>query len=370
MLSGIRIIEIEGLGPAPFAGMHMADLGADVIVVHRKAAAETPGKGEGNLLDRGKRSIALDLKDADDVAVLKSLIATADGLIEGFRPGVMERLGLGPADVRAVNPALVYGRMTGWGQTGPRATEAGHDLNYIGLSGALHYAGAPGDAPVTPATLVGDIGGGAMYLTVGVLAGILKARETGQGCVVDAAIVDGSAHMMNLLMSLRAAGQMPDTRGMGLLDGPHWCRSYICADGKYMSVQCLEPQFYAEFLQLLGLAEDAAFAAQYDAVRWPVLTARLAAVFVAQPRDHWAALFAGSDACAAPVLSPAEARADAHMQARGVWSDPDGRLQASPAPRFDGQAVVPATTSPTRGQNAAEILAELQKWGSTPNDRV
>lgn len=356
MLSGIKIVEIEGLGPAPFASMLLADLGADVVVIHRKAGNDTPGKGDVNLLDRGKRSIALDLKDSDDLKIAQALIAQADGLIEGFRPGVMERLGLGPEQMQALNPALVYGRMTGWGQTGPRADQAGHDLNYIGLSGALWYAGAPDDAPITPATLVGDIGGGAMYLAVGMLAGLLSARTTGRGTVVDAAIVDGSAHMMNLLMALRANGGMTNQRGQSLLDGPHWSRSYRCADGGYMSVQCLEPKFYAEFLQKMGLSEDADFAKQFDKSKWPTLTDRLTGIFAIHPRDHWAALFAGSDACAAPVLSPDESRLDPHMAARQIWGG--DYLQASPAPRFDG-AVRPLNPIPTKGQHTDEILTEL-----------
>ena len=231
MLSDVRIIEIEALGPAPFASMLLADLGADVITVHRKTASDVPGKGDNNLLDRGKRSIALDLKAPEDVAVLKALLRGADGLIEGFRPGVMERLGLGPDECLAVQPRLVYGRMTGWGQDGLKAREAGHDLNYIGISGALWYASPEGTAPFPPPTLVGDIGGGALYLVIGMLSALLKARATGQGTIVDAAIVDGSAHMMNLLMSLRAAGSFQTERGHSLLDGPHWSRAYRCSDG-------------------------------------------------------------------------------------------------------------------------------------------
>ncbi|MEP2202906.1 MAG: CaiB/BaiF CoA-transferase family protein, partial [Tateyamaria sp.] len=221
MLDGIRIIEVEGLGPAPFSAMHLADLGADVIVVHRKGGPALPILPEAPVIDRGKRSIELDLKASDDVETLKKLIATADGLIEGFRPGVMEKLGLGPAECHAVNPALVYGRMTGWGQDGPMSAMAGHDMNYNSLSGALWYASLPGQPPVAPATLVGDIGGGALYLTVGMLAGIINARSTGEGTVVDAAIVDGSAHMMTLLMALRQSGPQNSIRGSSLLGGPH-----------------------------------------------------------------------------------------------------------------------------------------------------
>ncbi|WP_127114580.1 CaiB/BaiF CoA transferase family protein [Shimia sediminis] len=357
MLNGIRVIEIEGLGPGPFAAMLLADLGADVITIHRK------GKGgqvtaDGSVLDRGKRSIALDLKDPEDIATARKLIASADALIEGFRPGVMERLGLGPNECHAANPALVYGRMTGWGQTGPRAETAGHDLNYIATSGALHYASEPGTPPITPATLVGDIGGGALYLVVGLLSGILNARATGKGTVVDAAIVDGSAHMMTLLMAIRQTGMLSMERGRSLLDGPHWSRSYVCADGGYMSVQCLEPQFYAIFIEKLGLSDDPEFLKQHDASLWPKLTARLEDIFLAEPRAHWADLFDGSDACVAPVLSPVEASHAPHMQTRGVWQSPDGVLQPAPAPRFDGHAATPGRPC-KRGEHTAEILAEL-----------
>ena len=276
MLNGIRIIEVEGLGPGPFAAMLLADLGADVITVHRKGGAVTPGMPEKSLLDRGKRSIALDLKDPGDIETFKALVATADGLIEGFRPGVMEKLGIGPEACRQINPALVFGRMTGWGQESPLSHTAGHDLNYISLSGALWYASAPGDVPQTPATLVGDIGGGSMYLAVGMLAGILNARTTGQGTIVDAAIYDGSAHMMNLLLSIRQSGNLKPTRGQSLLDGPHWSRTYRTADGGFVTVQCLEPKFYAQFLELMELSTDADFQKQFDKTLWPLLTERLA----------------------------------------------------------------------------------------------
>ncbi|MEX0318963.1 MAG: CaiB/BaiF CoA transferase family protein [Ruegeria sp.] len=364
MLNGIRVIEIEGLGPGPFAGMLLADLGADVIVIHRKGGAVTPGMPERSLLDRGKRSIALDLKDPDDLQTAKDLIATADALIEGFRPGVMEKLCLGPQICNALNPKLVYGRMTGWGQTGPLAHAAGHDLNYISLSGALWYGSAPGDVPQTPATLLGDIGGGAMYLVTGLLAGLLNARATGQGTVVDAAIYDGSAHMMNLLMSLRQTGNLSETRGQSLLDGPHWCRTYACADGGFITVQCLEPKFYALFLDRMGLADDPEFQQQYDARRWPALTERLTELFARHPRDHWADLFLGTDACVAPVLSPEEAKAHPMNSTRQTWVENDGALQASGAPRFDGWDWSP-DPSPARGEHTDEILASLRSAKQT-----
>ncbi|MBO9465696.1 CoA transferase [Tropicibacter sp. R15_0] len=358
MLEGIRIVEFEALGPAPFAGMMLADLGADVVVVHRKQAADVPGKGEGNLLDRGKRSIALDLKDPADLRIAQALAAQADGVIEGMRPGVMERLGLGPQELRGQNPKLVYGRMTGWGQEGPKAREAGHDLNYLSLSGALFFGGLPGEVPGVPPTLLGDIGGGALYLVAGMLAGLLKAGRTGQGCVVDAAIVDGTSHMMALLLSMGTQFSQ-EARGTSLLDGPHWSRCYVCSCGGYVSVQCLEPKFYALFLDRLGLAQDADFAEQFDADRWPQLTARLAGIFARKSRAEWAALFEGTDACVAPVLSPAEARRDPHIQARRIWP---GHGPA-PAPRFDGQVVEVAETGPQRGSQSDEILNELKEKG-------
>lgn len=357
MLEGIRIIEFEGLGPAPFAGMLLADLGAEVIVVHRAEAPDLPAKQAVSLLDRGKRSIALDLKDPDDLAKARALIRSADGLTEGLRPGVMERLGLGPEEAHALNPALVYGRMTGWGQDGPRATQAGHDLNYLGLSGALFYAGLPGQVPGVPPTMLGDTGAGALYLAVGMLAGLLNARQTGRGTVVDAAIVDGASHMMALLLSM--GGQFStSTRGASLLDGPHWSRCYPCACGGHIAVQCLEPKFYRLFLDRLELSADPAFADQFDPVQWPQQTARLAGIIAAQPRSHWEAVFAGTDACVAPVLSPDEARADPHVQARGIWQ---GGAPA-PAPRFDGQL---AQTRPPalRGADTQAILQELAERG-------
>lgn len=356
MLTGIRIVEFEALGPAPFAAMHLADLGAEVIVVQRKAAEANPAKGASDLLDRGKRAIALDLKDAGDLGVAQALIRSSDGMIEGMRPGVMERLGLGPDVARALNPALVYGRMTGWGQDGPRAQQAGHDLNYLGLSGALFYGGLPGAVPGVPPTMQGDIGAGALYLTVGMLAGLLQARRSGAGCVVDAAIVDGAQHMMALLRSL-GSGFDTGARGRSLLDGPHWSRCYTCACGGHVAVQCLEPKFYALFLDKMGLTDDPGFAAQFDPDQWPVQSARLAGIMAVRTRAHWAEVFDGTDACVAPVLSPDEAAQDAHMAARG-----HGAGSALPAPRFDG-AVRPVGASPRHGQDGDAILKELTEKG-------
>lgn len=363
MLQGIRIVEFEGLGPAPFAAMMLADLGADVIVIHRKGGAVTPGMPERSILDRGKRSIALDLKSPDDLKVAHALVVTADALIEGFRPGVMEKLGLGPETCLRNNPTLVYGRMTGWGQDSPLAMRAGHDLNYLSLSGALWYASAPGDVPQTPATLVGDIGGGAMYLVAGVLAALIRASGTGQGSVVDAAIYDGSAHMMNLLMSMGQTGNLSQKRGQSLLDGPHWSRVYRCGDDLCLSVQCLEPKFYATFLDRLGLSGDPAFQNQFDRSVWPDLSARLAHLFGQHDQAHWVRVFDGSDACVAPVLSPAEAAAHPMNRARGTWQTSDGVLQAASAPRFSNWSQE-LGAAPERGQHGAEILAELGAQGT------
>lgn len=356
MLNGLKILEFEALGPAPFAAMHLADLGAEVTVIHR-AAPDNPAKQGENLLDRGKRSIVLDLKDSGDLEVARALIARSDALLEGFRPGVMERLGLGPEAAHALNPALVYGRMTGWGQTGPRAHQAGHDLNYLGLSGALFYGGLPGAVPGVPPTLLGDIGGGALYLTIGVLSGVLRARQSGKGCVVDAAIVDGASHMMSLLLSMGPQFSRT-TRGQSLLDGPHWSRCYECACGGSVAVQCLEPKFYAVFLERMGLADDPLFAQQYDPAQWPAQTAALARFFAEKSRARWEALFEGSDACVAPVLSPAEAMTDPHMTARGTW----GAGAPVAAPRFDG-VVTESGPIPRRDADGPEIRAELQREG-------
>ena len=357
MLTGLRVVEFEGLGPAPFAAMMLAEMGAEVVVIHRPGAAN-PVAGDRNLLDRGKRSIVLDLKDRADIAVAQALVARSDALIEGLRPGVMERLGLGPQEMRAANPRLVYGRMTGWGQDGPRSTQAGHDLNYIATSGALWYAGAPGTPPLTPPTMLGDVGGGALYLVAGILAGLVQAARTGQGTVVDAAIVDGSAHMMALLMSMGPSGNLSMVRGQSLLDGPHWSRVYACGCGGWLSVQCLEPQFYATFLELMGLGNDPRFAAQHDPAQWPAQTGALAAIIAEYPLAHWAEVFAGSDACVAPVLRPDAAAADPHMAARGVWQSEGDTLAPAPAPRFDG-SVSQVTSPPARGADSAAIRAEL-----------
>lgn len=361
MLNGIKVIEFEGLGPAPFAAMMLADLGAEVTVIQRPGPAN-PTMGAHNMLDRGKRTVVLDLKNSGDLAAAKALVNDADALIEGLRPGVMERFGLGPDDFKSSNASLVYGRMTGWGQTGPRARTAGHDYNYIATSGALWYASTPGDAPLTPPTIVGDIGGGGLYLVAGILAGLLNAQSTGRGTVVDAAIVDGSAHMMALFMAMAGGGNVSETRGQSLLDAPPWGRVYPCADGVHLSVQCLEPKFYAIFLDKMNLGRNPTFADQYDRDMWPAQTKALAEMLSSRPSAHWAALFEGTDACVAPVLSPWDAAKDPHMAARKAWHEAQGVLQPAPAPRFDGIAPRPSAI-PARGAHTQSVLDDLRKRG-------
>lgn len=359
-LAGLRVLEIAGIGPAPFCGMLLADLGADVVVVDRREPnPENIELGAAAITSRGKRSIAVDLKSPDDVATVLDLVQNCDALIEGMRPGVMERLGLGPDVCLARNPRLVYGRMTGWGQDGPLAQAAGHDLNYIALSGALWYSGQPGEPPLTPPSLVGDIGGGSLYLAVGILAAVMSARETGRGQVVDAAIVDGSAHMMNLLLSLKAAGQFVSARGESILDGPHWYSTYRCADGHFISVGSLEPKFYRLLREKLGLADDPDFANAYDAKAWPELKRRLAELFAMRPRQDWCALLEGTDACFAPVLDPDEAARHPHMAARGVYQETNGVLQAAPAPRF---SATPAAAPGPVARTGADTDAVLADW--------
>jgi acetyl-CoA hydrolase len=360
VLSGVRIVELAGLGPGPFCGMLLADLGAEVTLVERVGGGDSIDFGATAIFNRGKRSIALDLKAPEAVELVLRLVERADGLVEGMRPGVMERLGLGPEVCLRRNPRLAYGRMTGWGQSGPLAARAGHDLNYLGLSGAAWFASPPGQPPFPPPTLVGDLGGGALYLAVGVLAAILHARSGGPGQVVDAAIVDGSAHLLNLLLSLKGSGQLGPSRGESILDGPHWSRCYRCADGRYVSVQAVEPRFYATLLERLGLASDRDLAEhQYDPARWPDLSRRLEALFATRTRDAWCALVAGSDACLGPVLDPDEAARHPHNVARGTFTAPDGVLQAAPAPRFPGAPAPAPGVIPRRGEHTEAVLREL-----------
>ncbi|MNJ36567.1 Succinyl-CoA:(R)-benzylsuccinate CoA-transferase subunit BbsE [compost metagenome] len=359
MLADIKIVEICGIGPGPFCAMHLADLGAQVIAVERGEASSATGQSAAkNAMNRGKRSVIADLKTPEGRAAVLKLIESADALIEGMRPGVMERLGLGPEVLLARNPKLVYGRMTGWGQDGPLAKAAGHDNNYISLSGALYYCGTEGQAPSSPITMIGDIGGGALYLAVGLLAGILNARTTGKGTVVDAAIVDGSAHMMQLLMSMASRGAIQEQRGKSMHDGSHFYATYRCADGHYISLGAMEPQFYALLLEKLDLSEDARFVRQWDTDRWSEQRAAFESIFGSRTRAQWCELFEGTDVCFAPVLSPRESSEHPHMTARDVYFERDGMLQAHPAPRFDGQVLTPRAT-PTRGEHTEHVLAAL-----------
>jgi len=362
MLSGIKVVEICGIGPGPFCAMHLADLGADVIAVEREASVSITGEANATLnpLNRGKRSVVADLKTAEGRETLLKLIEGADALVEGMRPGVMERLGLGPQVCQARNPRLVYGRMTGWGQSGPMAKAAGHDNNYIALSGALYHSGTAGEAPSAPITLIGDIGGGALYLAVGLLAGILSARTTGRGSVVDAAIVDGSAHMMQLMNVLRGRGLLQDQRGASVHDGSHFYATYRCADDLYIALGSMEPQFYALLLDKLGLTDDPRFSRQWDARQWPQQREYLAEIFASRSRAAWCELLEGTDVCFAPVLSPREAADHPHMAERGVYFERDGLLQTAPAPRFDDQVKTPGPV-PSRGEHTRSVMAALAR---------
>lgn len=353
-LDGVRVVELASLAPAPFGCMLLADLGADVVRVERPR----PGRGiqaPPGPLDRGRRSVELDLGERADSAVLRELLRKADVLIEGFRPGVAERLGLGPDDVLRENPRLVYGRMTGWGQTGPMAGEAGHDINYIALAGALEPIGAAGERPIPPLNLVGDFGGGGLLLAFGIVAALLERERSGRGQVVDAAMVDGANLLMTFLHGLKAAGWWDGSRGENLLDsGAPFYDTYACADGAFVAVGCIEPEFYAEFLRLAGLDADG-LGAQYDRGTWAAQRAAFARRLATRTRDEWAAVFAGSDACVTPVLTPWEAHRHEHHRERGAFVTVDDVRQPAPAPRFSrSQLGVPR--SPQRGVDVDAIL--------------
>jgi alpha-methylacyl-CoA racemase len=331
-LAGTTVVELAGIGPGPFAAMLLADLGAEVIRVERPTDGRVPVANPADVLNRGKRSVVLDLKDPAAVSAVLALCADADVLVEGNRPGVTERLGLGPDDVWAHNPRLVYGRMTGWGQDGPLASRAGHDIGYIAVTGALHAIG-PAETPVPPLNLVGDFGGGSTYLVIGVLAALLEARSTGRGQVVDAAIVDGTSHLLAAIHTLLGSGRWRDERGVNLLDGstPYYA-VYATADGAHMAVGAIEPKFYAQLVDLLGVDVDPA--RQNDRSTWPRTRERFAAAFATRTRDEWTAVFTDTDACVAPVLSLTEAASHPHVAARGSVVERDGLLRPGPAPRF------------------------------------
>jgi alpha-methylacyl-CoA racemase len=361
-LAGLKIIEIAGIGPGPFCAMMLADMGAEVIRVDRAGSVMggDPATPPSDVLNRGRRSIGVDLKHPDGVETVLSLIEVADGLIEGFRPGVMERLGLGPDAALARNPKLVYGRMTGWGQDGPYAPTAGHDINYIALAGALDPIGRRGEAPVPPLNLVGDFGGGGMLLAYGLVCGLLSAQRTGEGQVVDAAMVDGAAVLTTMFHAFRAMGIWEDERGTNLLDtGAHFYDVYETADGKYVSIGSIEPQFYAELLRLTGLdAEELPW--QHDKPQWPALKERLAAVFKAKTRDAWCEVMEGSDVCFAPVLSLGEAPEHPHNVHRQTFLELDGVVQPAPAPRFSATPASVQRPPAHAGQHTDEVLAA---WG-------
>ncbi|PAZ17031.1 carnitine dehydratase [Streptomyces sp. SA15] len=357
-LTGVRVVELAGIGPGPFAAMLLADLGADVVRVDRPGGSGLAIDPEYDVTNRNKRSVIVDLKSPDGPARVLDLAARADILIEGYRPGVAERLGVGPEACHARNPRLVYGRMTGWGQDGPLAHRAGHDIAYIALTGTLGMIGQPDEPPAVPANLVGDFAGGSLYLVVGVLAALHHARATGAGQVVDAAIVDGASHLAAMIHGMLAAGGWQDRRGANLLDGgcPYY-GTYETADGKYMAVGALEAQFYDEFLDLLGIPEHAG--ARKDLARWDELRDAVAARFKSRTRDEWTAVFEGSDACVAPVLSLREAPHHPHLAARGTFTDHGGITQPAPAPRFS------ATPTAVRGgpaQPGADTADVARDW--------
>jgi alpha-methylacyl-CoA racemase len=355
-LDGLRVVHLGGIGPAPHASMLLADLGADVVAIDRTA---DQAMAPLTWLDRGTRRVAADLKDQDDRATVLDLVALADVAIEGFRPGVAERLGVGPDECLARNPRLIYARMTGWGQHGPLADRAGHDINFIGLTGVLHAIGSSDDPPTPPLNLIGDFGGGSLYLVMGALAALWERERSGTGQVIDAAIVDGTSSLAQLIWALRGVGMWTDGRAANLLDsGAPFYATYACSDGRYVAVGALEPQFYAELLARLGLAGDE-LPAQLDRNGWSLLQARFAETFATRTRDEWTSVFAGTDACVTPVLTFAEASTDGHLTDRGTIVTRDGVPQAAPAPRFS--RTVPDTPAAPR-QATTDAAAVLADW--------
>ncbi|HET9822488.1 MAG TPA: CaiB/BaiF CoA-transferase family protein [Burkholderiaceae bacterium] len=363
-LEGIRVVEFGGLGPAPFAGTMLADMGADVVLVERPLPAGAPRERADH--HRGKRSIELDLKGAFGQRAAWALIERADALIEGFRPGVMERLGFGPEAVAARNPRLVYGRMTGWGQDGPLAQAAGHDINYVSLTGAMSIAGHPGEAPMVPATLVGDMGGGGMFLAFGIACALLEAQRSGRGQVIDAAMVDGVTVLASLIHQRRAEGSWSDDPARNyFLGASPFYDVFECADGRHVSLGAIEPAFYAELLERLGL-DDVDPAHQYRTEDWPELRARVARLLKSQPRAHWCTLLEGTDACFAPVLDFDEAARHPHLQARGTLVDAQGRRQPAAAPRLSRTPGRRAAPGPRPGEHTGEVLGEIGLHPETP----
>ncbi len=355
-LAGIRVLEFAGLGPAPYGGMLLADLGADVLCIERPGAGELFGVSNAPV-DRGKRSLVLDLKKAPAVDLCLRIAEKADVLIEGFRPGVMERLGLGPDVALGRNPKLIYARMTGWGQDGPIAQTAGHDLTFLALTGALHAIGPADGLPVPPLNLVGDMGGGGTFLVIGILAALLERQKSGLGQVIDAAILDGTVSQLAMILGLRGGGLWNEPRGHNLLDGglPFY-RTYRCSDGKFIAVGALEPKFFDALIRGLGLPPAAYLSRQYDRSQWASLHREFEAIFAGKPRDEWAFLFEGSDACLVPVLDFEEAARHPHNAARSTFIEIDGKLQPSPAPRF-------SRSQPSAGPHGGDGEAALNDWG-------
>ncbi|MFZ4684730.1 MAG: CaiB/BaiF CoA transferase family protein [Hyphomonadaceae bacterium] len=362
-LVGVKIVEFAGIGPGPFCGMLLADLGADVVRIDR---AESAGRGHPDLANRGKRSIAVDLKKPEGVEAALSLIEKADGLLEGFRPGVMERLGVGPDVALKRNPRLVYGRMTGWGQTGPWSQMAGHDIDYIALTGALHTMGRKDEPPAPPLNLVGDFGGGALYLAFGLLAGIIEAKSSGKGQVVDCAMIDGAASLMTMFYNMRAVGMWSADRDANLLDGgAHFYDTYTCADGKWLAVGSIEPQFHAELVKGLGLPADT-FGMYMDRAKWPEFSQRIADVVKTKTRDEWMKVFDGTDACVAPVLSMDEAPKHPHNADRKTFVDAFGVIQPNAAPRFSRTAGAVNGAPALAGKHSNDVL---ESWGIAADRR-
>jgi len=355
-LKGVKVVEFAGIGPGPFCAMLLSDMGAEVVRIDRKGGR---GSNKFDITSRGRRSLALDLKKPEAVEVALKLIAQSDALLEGFRPGVMEKLGLGPDVTLARNPKLVYGRMTGWGQTGPLSQAAGHDINYIALTGALHAIGRKGATPVPPLNLVGDFGGGALYLAFGMACALFEARASGKGQVVDCAMTEGAASLMSMFYGFKAMGMWADEKGVNLLDGgAHFYDTYETADGKWVSIGSIEPQFYALLLEKASLS-DPEFQSQMDRSKWPSLKQKVAAVIKTKTRDEWDKLMEGSDVCYAPVLSLTEAPNHPHNRARGSFVEIEGVVQPGPAPKFSRTKVEVQGPPPTSGQHTDQILSEF-----------
>ena len=357
-LNGFKIIELAGIGPGPFCGMMLADMGAEVIRVERIAAAQAT-EAPKDVLTRNRRSIAVDLKNPKGVETVLRLVEGADGLIEGFRPGVTERLGLGPEQCQARNPRLVYGRMTGWGQEGPMAQAAGHDINYISLAGALHAIGRPGERPVPPLNLVGDFGGGGMLLAYGMVCGLLEVTKSNEGQVIDAAMVDGTAALMAMFYSMSASGAFDTQRGTNLLDGgAHFYDTYETADGEHVSIGSIEPQFYALLMEKAGLDAEY-FQPQMNKGRWGELKAKLTEVFLTKTQAEWCDIMEGSDVCFAPVLNLINAATHPHNVARNSYQEGAGGLQQAPAPRFSRTPAAAIQAPRVPGEDSASVLADF-----------